>query len=180
MYGNAFIRVKEKGQEKTLNIFRYTFGIAALCDSAVMFVNGLIEGQTVESQIEMITTAFEKQLSVCPRCGRTLSSPGVKCINCESKGRIVKKLITYLKPVIWGLIFSVILSIGTTILRLVPPYLTASLVDSVLPERDWNQLVTVGIWLVVLSTVRYTLGIIRAYILRKNRDRVVGRIAGAV
>lgn len=173
MYGNAFIRVKEKGQEKTLNIFRYTFGIAALCDSAVMFVNGLIEGQTVESQIEMITTAFEKQLSVCPRCGRTLSSPGVKCINCESKGRIVKKLITYLKPVIWGLIFSVILSIGTTILRLVPPYLTASLVDSVLPERDWNQLVTVGIWLVVLSTVRYTLGIIRAYILRKNRDRVV-------
>ena len=42
MYGNAFIRIRRKGQSKPENIFRYTLGIAALCDSAILFVKNII------------------------------------------------------------------------------------------------------------------------------------------
>ena len=34
---------------------------------------------------------YEKQLSVCPKCGRTLASPGAECLNCASKKKLVGK-----------------------------------------------------------------------------------------
>ena len=110
MYGNAFIRVLLKGEDKPKNLFRYTFSIAQLCDSLILFVNNVRSGENLQTQIEGIATTYEKQLSVCPKCGRTLSAPGVKCINCEGKRKIISRLAVYLKPEIRNLIISVFIS----------------------------------------------------------------------
>lgn len=184
MYGNAFIRVRCEGENKPRNVFRYTFGIAALCDAAVLFVKNIKAGQSLSSQREIVAIAYEKQLSVCPRCGRTLSSPGVKCINCEDKRKIIARLAVYLKPELPELIASVILSICTTTLMLIPPYLTKTLVDTVLvkdaagnfPADALPMLIRIGIMLTVFLLVRHILGAFRAYVLRKSGDKLVKAI----
>ena len=181
MYGNAFIRVRMKEESKPQNVFRYTLGIAALCDAAVMFVKNVMGGGKVQTQLEIVATAYEKQLSICPRCGRTLSSPGVKCINCEDKRKIIARLAVYLKPELPELIASVILSLCTTTLMLVPPYLTKTLVDTVLvkdsegnfSDNALTMLIQIGILLTVLLIVRHVLGAFRAYVLRKSGDKLV-------
>ena len=69
MYGNAFIRVILKGEDKPRNIFRYTLSIAQLCDSAILFVSNIIGGADPDEQAGIIAATYEKQLSVCPKCG---------------------------------------------------------------------------------------------------------------
>ena len=54
MYGNAFIRVILKGEDKPRNIFRYTLSIAQLCDSAILFVKNIIGGADPSEQAEII------------------------------------------------------------------------------------------------------------------------------
>ena len=122
MYGNGIMRAKIDG--KTVDVFRYTFSVAALCDAAAHFVRTVKGGTPVAEAFSGIEATYEKQLSVCPKCGRTLSAPGVRCINCESKRKIITRLAKYMKPEIGILVFSVIISILTTALALVPPYLT--------------------------------------------------------
>ena len=181
MYGNAFIRIRRKGESKPENIFRYTLGIAALCDSAILFVKNIMAGESLSSQRDSITIAYEKQLSICPRCGRTLSSPGVKCINCEDKKKVIARLAVYLKPELPELIASIFLSLCTTTLMLIPPYLTKTLVDSVLvrdaegnfPANALQTLIYIGIFLTAIQLVRHTLGAFRAYVLRKSGDKLV-------
>lgn len=190
MYGNAFIRAKLKGADKPKNIFRYTFSISALCDSVVLYVNTINSDDGIDSAMEIIAAAFEKQLSVCPKCGRTLSAPGVKCINCEGKKKIVSRLIKYIKPEMPILIISVFLSIITTCLALLPPYMTQTLVDDVLGGESLapnsavslfgffdttviNSLIFIGILLTATYLVRFGIGAIRGYYLRKSGDRIV-------
>ena len=183
MYGNALIRVRMKGESKPRNIFRYTFGIAALCDAAIRFVKGIKDGENVESLKESVALAYEKQLSVCPKCGRTLSSPGVKCINCESKRKIISRLAVYMKPDFWNIVLSVAISIATTCLMLVPPYLTRTLVDVVLkdiggvfPKDSTRMLINICILLATIQFIRHALGAWRAYVMRKCSTGIVKRL----
>ena len=190
MYGNAFIRVRLKGEDKPKNIFRYTFSISALCDSVILYVNNYKAGDSVESRVEAIAAAYEKQLSVCPKCGRTLSAPGVKCINCEGKKKIVARLVKYIKPELPILIISVIISIFTTVLALLPPFMTQTLVDDVLGGDNVtangdvhlfgiftttvvNSLIIIGVVLTATYVIRFGMGAIRGYYLRKAGDRIV-------
>ena len=97
MYGNGLLRVKKK-DGSIVDLFRFTFTVAGLCDAAIAFVQGVRGGESAESEMEAIHGAYEKLLSICPKCGRTLSAPGVPCINCMNKGKLLKKLGKYLKP----------------------------------------------------------------------------------
>ena len=176
MYGNGILRAKSKEDGKPIDIFRFTFSIAALCDSAVFFANNIIGGEPVEEQLEAIDAVYEKQLSVCLKCGRTLSAPGVQCINCQGKKRILGTLVGYMRPELPYLIFSVIVSVITTSIALLPPFLTKTLVDDILPNNDIVSLGYVAIFLLSLHVVRYVLAAWRGYILRKSGDRIVASL----
>lgn len=180
MYGNGLIRAVKKGEENPINVFRFTFAIAALCDAAVFFINNVNAGEDIEEQMEIISSVYEKQLSVCPKCGRSLSAPGVQCINCQGKKKVIGKLLKYIKPEIWVLVFSVIVSVITTAISLLPPLLTKHLVDTVLPNKDLQMLGYVSILLVAMYIVEYALGALRGYILRKSGDRIVMSIRNDV
>ena len=186
MYGNGLVRVVLKDSEKPVDVFRFTFAIAALCDAAVFFVNNVKDGEKVEEQMEAVHSVYEKQLSVCPKCGRNLSAPGVQCINCQSKRKVLGKLAGYMKPEIGPLVFSVIVSIITTAIALLPPLLTKFLVDDVLnrektpAEKAISMLGYVAIFLVAMHVLRYFLAAWRGYILRKSGDRIVAAIRNDV
>ena len=175
MYGNGLMRIQKK-DGTALDIFRFNFTVTALCDAVVNYVNDIRNGTSPEEAFEAVDASYTKLLSVCPKCGRTLSAPGVPCINCMNKGKLFKKLGVYLKPEVGILIISVILSIVTTFLALVPPMLTRSLVDEILPNRDRQMLLYISIALVAIHLINYGLGGIRGYMLRITGNKVVARI----
>ncbi len=175
MYGNGMLRVKRK-DESVRDVFRFTFTVAGLCDAAIAFIKGVNKGHTVEEEMDAIEGAFEKTLSVCPKCGRTLSAPGATCISCMKKGKLVSWLGGYLKPEVAILIVSVILSVFTTAIALLPPLLTKSLVDDIIPNFDRRGLMIVVILLIGLNIVRYLMAGIRGYMLRVSGNRIVARI----
>ncbi len=172
MYGNAILRIKLKSGE-TVNVFRYTFSVNALCEAAAGFLVTVSEGGDVDEAYECMKAVYEKQLSVCPKCGRTLSSPGATCIHCASKKKVVAKLGKYLIPEVRQLIFSILLAVTTTALSLIPPMLTKSLVDDILPNKDAQKLTYVAIGLVSLHIITHLIGAIRGTILRKAGDRII-------
>ncbi|MBQ5633738.1 MAG: hypothetical protein IIV11_02505, partial [Clostridia bacterium] len=97
MYGNAVMRVSLDG-DKYFDAFRFTFTVTALCDSFVTYVKDIRNGGDAEAALEMMRSVYDKMLSVCPKCGRTLSAPGAPCVHCMKKGRLFRRLVQYLKP----------------------------------------------------------------------------------
>lgn len=175
MYGNGIMRVVLKNGEKT-DMFRFTFTVTALCDATVTFVKDVRDGTTVEEAYGVMEAVYEKMLSVCPKCGRTLSAPGVPCVHCMSKGRLIKKLGGYLKPEAPILIISVIISIITTAITLLPPLLTKSLVDNILPNSDYGSLAAVVVLLICVHIVHYVLSGLRGFMLRVSGDKIIAKL----
>ncbi len=194
MYGNAILRATMTDGTNR-DFFRYTFRTASLCDAAAHFANSMAEGTTIEAAMEVLSATYEKQMAVCPRCGRALSAPGVQCINCEGKRHAVAKLGSYLLREKYILIISVILSIITTTLALCPPYLTQVLVDNILPDGmsgkpltsfyQWTMsphdaLIAIALGLIGVYVVQYVIGGIRSYMLRISGDRIVASLRNDV
>ncbi len=175
MYGNGIMRIRKK--DGTLHdVFRFTFTVTALCDALLTYVIGIRDGEDTDEALSAMQAVYEKMLSVCPKCGRTLSAPGVPCIHCMKKRRLLSRLGGYLKPELPILIISVIVSVVTTALALVPPLLTQTLVDDILPNKNSRLLAAVVVSLVCIHVVHYFLSGIRGYMLRVSGDKIVARI----
>ena len=179
MYGNGVIRIVLK-TGKRADLFRFTFAVATLCDAAVTYVKGIRDGDSVEEAYGVIEAVFEKMLSVCPKCGRTLSSAGAQCVHCMDKGRLFKRLYGYLKPEMLIIIIAILITVITTGCNLLPPMLTKSLVDEILPNSDYKALTTVVIMLVCVHVLHYILFGIRSYILRSSGNKIIARLRSDV
>ncbi|MBR3893669.1 MAG: ABC transporter ATP-binding protein [Clostridia bacterium] len=175
MYGNGMMRAKLK-DGSIRDVFRFTFSVAALCDAVLTYVTDVRDGTAPEEALEAVDAAYTKLLSVCPKCGRTLSAPGVPCIGCMKKGRLFKKLGKYLKPELPTIIVSVLLSLFTTALALTPPYLTRLLVDDVLPNRDSTLLLYIALGLIGVHLVRFVISGFRGYQMRVAGNKIVAAI----
>ena len=175
MYGNGLMRAEMQDGSRR-EVFRFTFSVTALCDAVLTYVTDIRDGASVEDALEAVSGTYAKFLSVCPKCGRTLSAPGVPCLGCMKKGRLVRKLGKYLKPEAPILVVSVIISILTTALALTPPLLTRQLVDDILPNQNRQMLLFVALTLVAINVLHYTLGGFRGYFLRAAGDKIVAAI----
>ncbi len=175
MYGNGIMRIKTK-DGTVYDLYRFTFKIAALCDAAAKYVIDIRDGVDPKEALDVMDAVYEKLLSVCPKCGRTLSAPGVPCVHCMNKGRVFKMLWRYMKPEMVVLSISVVLSILTTALGLVPPLLTKTLVDDIIPNQNTKMLTYVVIGLVLLYVTTYLMAGIRGYMLRVSGNKIVARL----
>ena len=175
MYGNAVMRISFD-EKKYFDVFRFTFTVTALCDSFVTYVKDIRDGGDAEAALDMMRSVYEKMLSVCPKCGRTLSGPGAPCVHCMKKGRLFRRLMQYLKPEMPILIISVIISVFTTAMALVPPLLTKSLVDEILPNSDRAALTFVVVLLICIHIVRWFMAGMRGYMLRISGNKIIARI----
>ncbi|MBP5207498.1 MAG: ABC transporter ATP-binding protein [Clostridia bacterium] len=172
MYGNARMNFTLKSGEE-VTAFRYTYAVADLCDVAAAFIEAVGRGEDVRAQMEIVASAYEKKMRVCPKCGRTLLRPGAECIKCQSKGKIVSKLLKYVKPQLPLLITALVMSMASTALALLPPSLTQRLVDDVLPNGKMQSLVTIVLMLFGSYIVGTLLNGFRNFILRISGDRIV-------
>jgi len=179
MYGNARLDVELENGRK-VSIFRFTYAIASLCDMAVQFILNIRNGNDIASEMEIVSAAFEKLISVCPKCGRTLLRPGAECIRCQSKSKIIGKLIKYIKPQTKMLTLCLFLSLITTSVALLPPYIVRMMVDEIIPSKDKEALTIVVICLLGAYMLQFGIGAIRGYLLRASGDKIVAGLRNDV
>lgn len=179
MYGNARLVVNTVGGEK-IEFFRFTYSVATLCDMAAAFMENLGHGEPLEREYDVVCATYEKMMNVCPKCGRTLLHPGAECINCQSKGKIMKKLSKYVKPEIGNLILCMFLSVFSTGMALLPPYITKNLVDDILPNSNMQKLKAVVFILLSAYLLQHLIGIVRGYRLRVSGDKIVAELRNDV
>ena len=191
MYGNATLSaVTESGRREIF--FRYTYSVANLCDSAAQFISRIRDGGNLYDELAIMEVVFERALSVCPKCGRTLLHPGAECIMCRSKIKIVRQLSGYMRPQLKLIILCIILSLVTTMMALVPPTITGFIVDVVFPKGGGKSgiaplqfiydalggdagraLVAMIILLFATYVIQYGIGIVRSYYFRQIGNRSV-------
>lgn len=191
MYGNATLSaVMPDGKRKIF--FRYTYSVATLCDAAALFITHLNEGKDLNEENAVMAVTFERALSVCPKCGRTLLHPGAECIMCRSKVKILKQFAKYLTPFRLTIFLCILISVFTTFMSLVPPTVTGFIVDEVFPGGSGASSATPLKWisemlgndrmdtlfamivcLLLTYVVQYGFGMIRAYNFRIVGEKAV-------
>jgi len=83
---------------------------------------------------EDIPDVDEKE-RVCPKCGRPLPKDSDICEHCVNKGQTLRRLFRYAAPFKSRLVWATILVFAGTLFDLVPPLVTAHLVDDVFTKR---------------------------------------------
>lgn len=99
----------------------------------------------------------------CPVCG-SLKRRGV-CPRCLDKGRLMKRLLRYLKPYVPVAIISFLLLVAGGILSMAPPYLTGRLVDEVLIVKDLGRLKTLVALLALVHATNALISGIHSYMI---------------
>ncbi len=194
MYGNATLSAKMPDGKRVV-FFRYTYAIASLCDAAALYINHINEDADRNEELAIMAITFERALSVCPKCGRTLLHPGAECIMCRSKIKIVKQLSKYIMPQMKTIIICIFLSLITTAVSLIPPTITGFIVDAVFPKdggtasvpilakiatifgkSQFTMLMTMIACLLFTYLFQYGVGIIRAYLMRTAGDKAIAAL----
>ncbi|MBO5908497.1 MAG: ATP-binding cassette domain-containing protein, partial [Clostridia bacterium] len=174
MYSNAALYINEK------MIMRFSFSIVNLMESVAEQLNLIASGEEYKDAIERIVAGVEKLICCCPKCGRTLMRPGAECVNCMSKGQLLKKLWEYIAPQKWILILCLFMSGLATASQLVPPYITKLLVDEVLPNNDRKYLYILVLGLFLLYLLQGVLGSVRGYLVRNAGNKITSRLRSDV
>ena len=193
MYGNATLSAVMPNGKREI-VFRYSYAVASLCDAAALFINHLNDGADFNEENAVMHVTFERALSVCPKCGRNLLHPGAECIKCRSKMKIVKQLYQYIKPQNKILLVSILLSLVTTVMALVPPTVTGFIVDVVFGGSTQSNipilssiakmvgpdaqrlLLAMILCLFLCYVLQYGVGIMRAYLMRVVGDKAVAAL----
>jgi ATP-binding cassette subfamily B protein len=172
MYGNAMFKIKRRNAKKE-TLLRFTYAAAEVADAGANFINKTNKNGFSQDEVDVVKAIYNKQRCFCPKCGRKLSGPDAECLNCSGRGKVINKFSKYVAPEKAALIVCMILSVVTTVMSLVPPYITKIMVDTVIPERNSQLLVEVIAALLGVYVVQYTVNAFRAYRLRLTGDKIV-------
>ena len=179
-YGNALLVFAGKEEGEKTNFLRFSYREAPLFEAAAAYINSLADGGDREEARVHLEIAFEKKFCVCPKCGRTLLRPGAPCMNCETKHKVFKALGKYVLPHKKLLAFCLVLSAVTTGVSLVPPYMTKTLVDDVLPNGSGRGLIACVLVLLLTHLIHYGVGVIRSYYLKICGNKIVADLRNDV
>ncbi len=111
-------------------LIRYTNAMAKEFGHAARRLQALSKGE------EPPATTDEDRTRRCLKCGFPLEQGSDACPNCVNAAKAMRRLVAYLRPYTWPLLFSSVLMIASQILALAPPYLTKILLDDVLGKAQ--------------------------------------------
>ncbi len=170
--GNSLLSVQTK--EKMIKILRFSRSLDHKFRDTADEIKYAIHSETGNKKIDSSTENEAPALSVrkrCPKCDTVLKH-GI-CPKCLEKGKLLKKLLVYLKPYIPQVILSMIILLCTGVLSLAPPFLTGRLVDEVLLEGDLVQLRNLVIALGLVHLFSSVLSGIKTYIMTWLGQKVI-------
>ncbi|MFC5529031.1 ABC transporter transmembrane domain-containing protein [Cohnella yongneupensis] len=125
---------------------------------------------TAMAKAEERPTISEKELPrYCPSCGNPLTEGTQTCPACKNNGKVIGRMLRYAKPYKKQMIAAAVLLILTTLVELIPPYLTKVLIDDVLqPKGIGTSLLLVVLGLgatsLVLSGMQTVRGLIGVWV----------------
>lgn len=186
MYGNALFRIKTDGKIVELN--KCSYAATENFDNISQYINDVNSGKDKQTLIEGVCEAYEKRQLYCPKCGARLPYKNAPCIKCADKKKLLGRILVYVKPHILLLMVALVMAVITTITNLIPPLLTAQLVDKTLvnvselvsgsPELDskLNELFSIVLFLFIINTFQNIVGAFRGYILRIASERITNTL----
>jgi ATP-binding cassette subfamily B protein len=186
MYGNALFRIKTGG--KLLELNKCSYSVTEYFDNIAQYINDLNEGKDKNTLIEGVHESYEKRQLYCPKCGARLPYKNAPCIKCADKKKILGRILVYVKPHLVLLIVALLMAVITTVTNLIPPLLTARLVDQTLvnvsdlvkgtPEMNAriNELFMIVLFLFIINTFQNIVGAFRGYILRIASERITNTL----
>jgi ATP-binding cassette subfamily B protein len=136
LVGGAVLRAVVQGRREDLLSFSHAMSEAF--GRVRIQLDALIEGKPLPE--------VEERAKRCASCGLFLGEYTRVCPRCLRRGATLRRLLGYASPYTGRMVLIVSLMVGSVAAGLVPPYLTAILVDNVLSPRANYHLV---IWLVL-------------------------------
>ena len=85
---------------------------------------------------EPLSISQEEERIRCERCGRLLPEKNGPCPACVRKTAVLQRIGRYIRPYRSAAIFLALLSLGITVVQLIPPYLSKIMVNCVLEPRE--------------------------------------------
>ncbi len=144
LVGGGRLEVTTHGGE-ILPIISYTLTIAAKFSEAARGLEQLAKGEPLSINLKLERTR-------CAKCNRLLPEKDGICPACVNRGKTFMRIARFLKPYRVQVISLTLLSLTTTVINLLPPYLQGTIIDKVLThERNISLLPQfMGMWLMVI------------------------------
>jgi len=156
-------------------LLRYTAGYSSVFNFAAKLMTALCEGKELPEEQE---NDFPRS---CPNCGMLLQLVDKTCPVCRSKGNVLKRILQFAKPYRKQMLLATLILMLTTLIELIPPYLTKIIVDDVLqPGNAGNALLWLILGLACTEGVLVTGQIVRGYLGVWIGARIMGGIRTAV
>lgn len=142
-------------------LIRYTASLSSIFGFASKLVGAVAKG-------EERPTASEKEFPRnCPKCRNPLPDDSQTCPVCKSNGKVLFRMLGYAKPYKLQMVAAAIMLIITTLVELIPPFLTKMIVDDVLGPMDTGStllwivigLAATSLMVTVMQTVRGLIGV---------------------
>lgn len=139
---------------KLIELIRYSDSNANKFSAAARWLDQFVKG---EKPSEIV----EEGPNRCIKCGIILEEGSKVCPRCVQKRRVLVRLVSYLKPYMLVVFLIGILTLASTSIRLVPPYLTKILIDQVIASKNYSLLGWIVLGLAMISLVGVGLSVIR-------------------
>jgi ATP-binding cassette subfamily B protein len=121
-------------------LIRYTASLTSIFGFASKLFGAVAKG-------EERPTASEKEFPRhCPKCRNPLPDGSQACPVCKSNGKVLFRMLSYAKPYKIQMIAAAVMLIFTTLVELIPPFLTKIIVDDVLTPKDMGSTL---LWIVI-------------------------------
>lgn len=121
-------------------LIRYTASLASVFGYASKLISAVAKGE------ERPTVSEKEFPRHCPKCRNPLPDDSRACPACKSNGKVLFRMLKYAKPYRLQMIVAAMMLILTTLVELVPPFLTKLIVDNVLTPKDMGSTL---LWIVI-------------------------------
>ena len=128
---------------------RYTAALTSIFNFAAKLLSALAKEEAVPVLSEQDIPRY------CASCGNPLDEGTQVCQLCRNTGKAAARMLGYAKPYKLQMITAATLLVLTTLVELVPPYLTKVMIDDVLQPKNTGSallLVVLGLGLTMLLT----------------------------
>jgi len=160
-----------KSNGDLIELIRYSNAHSAKFSATAKWLSQVSKG-------EQPSEVTEEGPARCPKCGLVLAEGSKVCPRCVQKGKVLLRLVTYLKPH-WFVALAIgVLTLTGTGIRLIPPYLTKTIIDDIFPSKDYTLLGWMVIGLAIISLAGAGLSVIRGRITAYLGSKITYDIRG--
>lgn len=140
---------------------RYTAALTTVFSFAAKLIGALAKGE------ERPVISEKEFPRYCPKCNNPLSEGTQVCPLCKSNKKVILRMLSYALPYKLQMAAAGFLLVITTLVELIPPYLTKVMIDDVLQSKDTGSMLLMvvlglgvtALLMTIMQTVRGLIGV---------------------